>query len=104
MTDKVWKQTERRIAKKINSERTPLSGGSSRHTLSDTLHEKLFIESKYRKKIPFLKTFNETKILAKKESKIPMVVFKQKSQRGEIVMMDFDDFLGLIDEEKIQVL
>ncbi len=40
------KTQERRVARYFGVERTPLSGGASRHTRSDTLHPDLFIEVK----------------------------------------------------------
>lgn len=40
------KTQERRVARYFGVERTPLSGGASRHTRSDTLHPKLYIEVK----------------------------------------------------------
>lgn len=43
---KRWKTYERRVATFFGVHRTPLSGGASRHTRSDTLHPKLFIEAK----------------------------------------------------------
>jgi len=40
------KTQERRVARYFGVERTPLSGGASRHTRSDTLHPDLFLEVK----------------------------------------------------------
>lgn len=40
------KQQERRVSRFFGVERTPLSGGASRHTRSDTLHPDLYIEIK----------------------------------------------------------
>ncbi len=40
------KTYERKVAKFFGTHRTPLSGGASRHTRSDTLHAKLYIEAK----------------------------------------------------------
>ena len=91
--DKLWKQTERRIAKLFNTRRTPLSGSNSLHTESDTLHESLFIEIKQRKKIPFLRIFMETIEKAKKENKTPMVIMHETNSRTDIVMIALDDFL-----------
>jgi len=44
---KTWKSVELRIAKAFGTARTPLSGSNSRHTSSDTLHSKLYIEIKH---------------------------------------------------------
>lgn len=49
MAKSTWKRVERDIAKFFGTNRTPLSGINSRHTASDTLHEDLFIEVKYRR-------------------------------------------------------
>ena len=54
MPTHTWKNRERQIAGILKTNRTPLSGSSSRHTSSDTLHEKLYIECKYRKRHPIL--------------------------------------------------
>lgn len=40
------KTQERRVARFFGTERTPLSGGASRHTRSDTLHPTLYLEVK----------------------------------------------------------
>lgn len=88
MADKTWKAIERRVAKFFGTTRTPLSGSNSRHTESDTLHEHLFIEIKYRKKIPFLKLFKDTISLAKKENKIPAIVFVEKGSDKPIMMCE----------------
>ena len=91
MINKTWKAIERKIAKFFNTHRTPLSGSSSRHTESDTLNKFLYIEIKYRKKIPFLKTFKETIKKAKDEKKIPLVVFVEKNSRTPILMCNLYD-------------
>jgi len=91
MADKTWKATERRIAGMFNTYRTPLSGGSSRQTQSDTLHSTMFIEIKHRKFIPFLKTFKETILKAEKEDKVPLVVFVERYSKTPIVMCDIRD-------------
>lgn len=45
--NKTWKSVELRLAKMFGVRRTPLSGGNSAHTRSDTLHPRLFIELKH---------------------------------------------------------
>jgi len=45
--NKTWKSVELRLAKMFGTKRTPLSGGNSGHTRSDTLHKRLFIELKH---------------------------------------------------------
>lgn len=91
MVKKTWKKVERRIAREFGTTRTPLSGISSKHTQSDTLHDKLFIEIKYRQKIPFYKIYKETIEKAKKEGKIPLVIFVEKHSEKPIVMCSLKD-------------
>jgi len=91
MDRSTWKKDEMKVARFFDTVRTPLSGISSRHSGSDTLHKDLYIEIKMRKKIPFLKTFKETIEQAKEENKIPLVVFREKGSRIPIVMCNLND-------------
>ena len=100
MADKTWKAIERRIAKFFGSERTPLSGFNSKHTGADVIHEDLFIEVKMRKKIPFLTTFKQTLKLAKKEDKIPLVVFVEKGSQTPILMCRLHDLIKISESQK----
>jgi hypothetical protein len=87
---KAWKALERRIAKRFGTFRTPLSGMSSRHTASDTLHQELYIEVKWsgrvdakgKKQITIKREWlEEARIEAKKEDKIPMLMFSFKGDK-----------------------
>ena len=91
-----WKAYERKIAKEFKTFRTPLSGSLSRHTESDTLHDKYYIEVKMRSKIPFWNTFMDTVEKAKKEKKIPMFIFRKKGQHTNVIMMKLKDFKKLV--------
>lgn len=99
---RTWKSYEYRIAKMFGGTRNPLSGMNSKHTAADMIHPRLFLECKMRARVPFMKTFTQTKQLAQKEGKMPMVVFKEKFLKTSIIMMDLDDFMQLVDEEKIK--
>ena len=77
MSNPGWKQFERRVARFFGAGRTPLSGGNSGHTRSDSLHPDLFIECKQRKSSATVKLFRETETLAKKENKTPVVALQQ---------------------------
>ena len=39
MTDKAWKRREREVASYFNGIRTPLSGGNSKVTKADVIHD-----------------------------------------------------------------
>lgn len=92
---KSWKAVERKAAHSLGTERTPLSGGSSKHTRSDTLHEKLFIEVKHRKHFSILVLYRKTVELARKENKIPVLCLKEKGKHGELAVIDWELFLKL---------
>lgn len=91
MDRSTWKKGEGRIAKIFGTNRTPLSGRSSRHTRSDTLHKNLFIEIKHRKKLVAEKLWFETKDNAKKENKIPLVVLLKKNYPDPIIICKLKD-------------
>lgn len=81
MSDKTWKKAERRVAAIFHTMRTPLSGGNSRQTRSDTLHERLFVETKYRKRFALVDLFIDTAAKAVTERKLPVLALVQKRRR-----------------------
>ncbi len=91
MNRDTWKQGERRIAEMFGVKRTPLSGGNSRHTRSDTLHKELFIEVKHRKKYPLEKTLFKTFHEANKEDKIPLMVFLKLYSPEPLILCKLSD-------------
>lgn len=75
MPDKPWKAFERNIAARFSTTRTPLSGGTSQHTRSDTLHPTLFIEAKHRRAwAPLLRAFAEQVPKAHQEGKVSVLI------------------------------
>jgi len=54
-------------------------------TRSDSLHEKLFIESKHRKVHAVRTLHDETAALAKKEDKVPVVALIDKNKPGFLI-------------------
>jgi len=100
MTDKNWKRMERRVAKKLGGKRNPLSGSMSRHTAGDVIHDRFYVECKYRKNFSIYKWFDDVKKKASRERKIPALVLKEKNRHGELVVLQLDDFSGLVSENK----
>ena len=47
---RTWKKRESNVANFFQGQRTPLSGGNSKVTRSDVIHDDLFIECKLKKK------------------------------------------------------
>lgn len=89
-----WKNAEKFIAEfhnPVDGRRTPLSGINSGHTHADCIGvEGIFIEAKYRKKWALWSLYMETKKLARKECKIPVVSIREKSKPGFIDMIHSD--------------
>ena len=91
MHKNTWKSGERRIAALFGTYRTPLSGKSSRHTRSDTLHKDLFIEVKHRKRPPADKLWSDVVEKAKLEQKTPLVVFIKKGCPNPLILCRVSD-------------
>ena len=102
MSDRLWKATERRVAKQFGTQRTPLSGSNSGGTQSDTLHPRLYIEIKERKQLPkwFIETVKDTKEKAVKEGRTPLTVFHQKNSRDDYVVLNISDIMKIAKELK----
>ena len=96
--EKAWKRDERKIAKFFETNRNPLSGSQSRHTASDTLHSRLFIEVKRRKAHSVAGWWRKAKIEADKEHKIPVVAISEYRRKGFWVLVHVDDLAGFIKE------
>lgn len=92
-----WKQFENKIARIFGSTRTPLSGGNSKITRSDSLSKEVFIECKYRAKFPTFDLWKSTQELAKLENKIPIVAIKKKGERGFLYVVSPDDIENIVD-------
>ena len=79
---RTWKQRETDVANFFQGQRTPLSGGNSKITRSDVIHDELYIECKLKKKHSVVSLWDETKKLAKEENKTmvvqgPIYVYRQ---------------------------
>lgn len=78
MPDKPWKRAERKAATLIGGIRTPLSGGSSRHTHGDVIHPVIYLEMKYRQRFAVVSQIRKEEEKAKKERKVAVLGFQQK--------------------------
>lgn len=104
-----WKTNDLEIAHDHGKERTPFSGGNSKMTRADIIHELLYIECKTTatKKDNSL-TISENLILdtiekAKVERKVPIVIKTKKQGPGKpkirIVVMRYNDYLMMMKPE-----
>lgn len=87
-----WKRRERDIAAFFFSERTPLSGGNSKQTRSDSLSKHFFVEAKLREHYSVAELFRNTAKLAKVEGKVPVVALCEKHQEGFMLLVSKEDF------------
>ena len=95
-----WKKLELKVAKMLGGQRNPLSGSASKHTSGDIIHDKFYVECKYRAKFAVVSLFKEVEEKAKAENKVPLLVLKQKNLRGELVVLRLEDFVKLVGGEK----
>ena len=96
-----WKAIERRIASFFGSERTPLSGGNSKITRSDSLHDILFVETKYRVKHSAVTLWRGTKEMADVENKIPVVCLSEKGKQGFWIVCHSADLTAIANQRVI---
>ena len=92
---KSWKYLELNTAKSLGVCRTPLSGGSGAFTKGDVMHEKLYIECKYRIRFSIMAYYLHTRTMAIKENKQPVLCLKEKARHGELAVIDWQLFLQL---------
>jgi len=86
-----WKSGEARVARFFGAERTPLSGGNSKMTRSDTLHPDLYIECKHRKSMAIWTEYQGARDKAKQEGKTPILTLQVKDMKGFLIVIHSDD-------------
>jgi hypothetical protein len=104
MVEKLWKAVERKIAKLFGTERSPCSGMSGKMTASDTLHERLFIEVKYRAKNVVATWFKQAEQKGKKEGKLPVIVLHIKGTHTWLAICSLSDMPQVASYLDLEVL
>jgi hypothetical protein len=97
---RTWKKAEGRVASLFGARRQVLSGSSGRDDLSssDSTHPRLFIEAKYRVRHATRSLFDETKALARKEGKTPLVALVDKARHGYLICIHCEDLPRVVAE------
>jgi hypothetical protein len=97
---RTWQRKEQRAAALFGSLRKVLSGSSGRddETRSDSVHPRLFIESKLRPKTAARSLWEATRILARREGKVPVVMLFDKGKPGGLVIVHQDDLQAVAAE------
>jgi len=85
-----WKARERQAAALFGARRQRCSGSSGRDdcSRSDSTHPTLFLETKLRASHAAVALFDETRALARKEGKTPVVALAQKNRPGVLLVLD----------------
>ena len=92
MPNKPWKQRERDVAEFFHGQRNPLSGRDSKHTAADVIHHRLFIECKLREKHSAVSLWDEVKVRADREGKVPVICLCEKNRPGFWILVKDEDF------------
>ena len=88
---RTWKKRESNVADFSKGKRTPLSGGNSKVTRADVIHDDLFIECKLKKKHTVITLWDDTAKIAKTEGKTPVIALCEKNRPGFWIMVHSDD-------------
>lgn len=95
-----WKELERTVAKKLGGKRI-VRGNDFSQTLLDIEHPFWAIDCKWRSSLAtvtwYKKLVKDTKKLYG-DTKIPILVIKEKGMIGELVVIGLEDFLNIIKE------
>jgi hypothetical protein len=91
-----WKDLEKTTAKQINGRRNT-RGANFGQSISDVSHDLFSIETKYRARLPILlkKGLEQASTYADDSGKIPLLVIKQKFQKGAYAVLRMRDFCAL---------
>lgn len=91
-----WKATERLAAKVLGGTRNKRGADFSK-SAADVEHPLFAVEVKYRKALPHLLRLGLAQAAAYDPRKPPLLVVKQRAQRGALVVLrlaDFEDLFG----------
>jgi hypothetical protein len=99
MPTKTWKNKERQVAGFFGTKRCPLSGSNSGHdTCSDSLHDRLYIEQKHRRRHAVLEVWRQAKRCAEREGKTPLVSLTEHGRHGFWVLCHCDDLRAVLEQ------
>lgn len=99
-----WKDAEDRLANLFGCKRRPLSGSNSRSGgCDDCNHPRLYLENKYGKYVPLYRLYLETRELARKEGKIPVIGLQAKNQKGILLVLHESDLAAVYHEAQARL-
>ena len=89
---RTWQKREQTIAEMFGAKRNRSSGSSGRADLSssDSTHGRLYLEAKLRAKHTAVSLWDDTKIKADREGKVPVVALVEKGRPGYWILVHID--------------
>ena len=95
MSNATWKRAERQAARALGGKRNQRGGDFSQST-PDVEHPLFVVEVKYRKVLPRLLRLGLEQAARYDASKPPLLVVKERQQRGALVVLRLADFADLL--------
>lgn len=95
-----WKQRERQAAALFGARRQRCSGSSGRDdcSRSDSTHDRLFLETKLRQSHAAVALFDQTRDLARREGRVPVVALAVKGRPGVVLVLAPEDLAAVAGE------
>src|SRR5262245_28898632 len=95
-----WKRRERNAASLFGAQRQVLSDscGRGERSRSDTNHDRLFIETKLRASSSVRSLCEKTRELARRESKVPVLMLYAKGKPGGLIVVHENDLAAVASE------
>lgn len=101
-----WKELEKIAAKKLGGVRL-VRGNNFSESMLDVEHPWLAIDAKWRTSLAtatwFKKLCKDNEKIYGKGKKIPVLIIKEKGMRGQLVVIDLDDFITVVNEAKYKI-
>ena len=89
-----WKRHERKTARALGGRRNS-RGANFGQSAPDVSHDLFSIECKVRAKLPQLLRIGLEQAASYDQNKVPVLVVRQKHQRGSLVVLKMSDFASL---------
>jgi hypothetical protein len=101
-----WKALERTAARKLGGKRL-YRGDNFCESMLDVEHDWLSIDCKYRTTLAvwewFRKLIDDSNKIYGKGRKVPVLVIKKKGMRSELVVIDINDFITVVNDDKYKI-
>jgi hypothetical protein len=97
-TTSQWKGTEKKAASFVGTDRNPFSGSTGGLSASDSIHDRLFLECKTKQKHSVKTLYDDTKVLADNEGKIPVLLLNETGSKDVLWVIEQKDVAKLLRE------